>query len=95
MPNADILWQTLSANWPMDRGAITIREAEQIAPQGTGGVTNRSSYDFAMLTLLSNRRTYIRHLDAGASDSINGEVHIANRNNGIWRHFYESEIERQ
>lgn len=94
MPNADLLWNVIDENWPREQKWITIAQAEMYAPRGTAGVDIRASYDFAMLTMLSDRRTYIIHDDLEAENAINGEVHIANRNNGIWRQFSESRIRR-
>jgi hypothetical protein len=94
MPNADNLWQFVLGGWPANRQTLTIADVENIAPLGTAGINNRSSYDFAMLTMLStNRRNYIRHLNLAALEAINAEIILANRNNGIWRHYLEAEIE--
>lgn len=94
MPNADLLWAIVDKKWPRDKKWITIAQAERFAPQGSAGVTIRSSYDFAMLTLLSGRREYIDHKDDAAEAAINGEVHVANRNNGIWRKYLHSRIRK-
>lgn len=94
MSNADLLWTIVKKEWPKDQEWITISLAEEFAPQDSAGITIRSSYDFAMLTLLSDRREYIEHENEVAEVEINGEVHIANRNNGIWRKYYHSRIRK-
>ena len=96
MPNADILWNALSQNWPEKKEWLTIEELTCIIPEGTAGIENRSSYDFAILTLLSTirRPDYFTHEDPAVEKVINDEVTTTNRNNGIWSGYMRSRVAR-
>jgi len=95
MANADKLWEVVQSLWPVDEKWQTIGQIEALAPKGTAGINNSSSYAFAMLTLLSTfRRNFVVHEDYDAQNSINAEVVIANRNNGFWRHYLNSRIQK-
>lgn len=95
MANADVLWEVVQRFWPNNATWQTISQIESLVPQGTAGINNPSSYTFAMLTLLSTaRRNFIVHEDYLAENAINAEVVIANRNNGIWRHYLNSRVRR-
>jgi hypothetical protein len=56
MNHADLLWNVLNVLWPANTLWLTIHQVSQLMPLGTSGITNRSSYDFAMLTMLSTAR---------------------------------------
>ncbi|MGD9365696.1 MAG: hypothetical protein PVH87_08385 [Desulfobacteraceae bacterium] len=94
-PNADKLWDVVKDLWPVNSQWQTIDEIKELAPIGTAGIGNRSSYDFAMLTMLSTvRRNYIVHEQINAEKEINDEVVKTNRNNGIWRYHLNSRVRK-
>lgn len=95
MANADNLWEVVQSLWPINAKWQTISQIEALAPKGTAGIDNPSSYAFAMLTLLSTaRRNFIIHEDHVTQNAINAEVVIANRNNGIWRLYLNSRVRK-
>lgn len=95
MANADLLWKVVSELWPSHSKSLTIAQVVDLVPLGTEGITNRSSYDFAVLTMLSTvRRSFVLHCDQVAKESIDNEVVIVNRNNGIWKLYRNSEVKR-
>ena len=95
MANADLLWRNLNRDWPADKKCITIGEAVSLIPLGSEHITKSSSYQFAILTLLSCRRNFVDHKDIFAKNAINSEVKKNNRRNYIWNNFLESEIYKQ
>ncbi len=95
MANADKLWEVAQSLWPTGEKWQTIGQIESLVPKGTAGITNASSYAFAMLTMLSTfRRNFLVHEDYDAQNAINDEVVIANRNNGIWRNYLNSKVSK-
>lgn len=96
MANADLLWDNLLQVWPLGQQWLTIIEIYNIIPINTCGITNRSSYDFAILTLLSTvrRPNYLLHDDLNTERVINEEVIKNNRNNGIWRQYFNSKVKK-
>jgi hypothetical protein len=95
MPNADKLWNVVQNAWPVDAQWLTIDQVAALAPKGTEGINNHSSYDFAVLTMLSTaRRNYIVHQDSAAQEAIDDHVVRANRNNGIWKRYPASKVRR-
>lgn len=95
MSNADKLWDVVQNAWPVDTQWLTIGQVAALAPKGTEDINNHSSYDFAMLTLLSTaRRTYVVHQDNAAQEAIDAHVVRANRNNGIWKTYLSSNVRR-
>jgi hypothetical protein len=96
MPNADKLWNVIQNQWPADVQWLTIRQVVDLTPQGTADITNRSSYDFAMLTMLSTkRRKYVFHQNPGTQKVLDAEIVKTNRNNGLWRKYLNSKICRK
>ena len=95
MPNADKLWNVVQDLWPINSKWQTISQIKDLAPIGTAGINNRSSYDFAMLTMLSTvRRNFVVHEQINAEKKINDEVVKTNRNNGIWRYYLNSRVQK-
>jgi hypothetical protein len=95
MANADLLWLEVISKWPEGTDRLKISSIAELAPIGTADISNRSSYDFAMLTLLSTqRRDFIVHDDHAAKQAIDNEVLETNRNNGIWRNYLGSFVRK-
>lgn len=95
MPNADKLWSVVQDSWPINSRWQTISQIKDLAPIGTAGIDNRSSYDFAMLTMLSTvRRNFVVHEHINTEKEINAEVVKTNRNNGIWRYHLNSRVRK-
>jgi hypothetical protein len=95
MPNADKLWDVVQDLWPINSKWQTINEIKELVPIGTAGIDNRSSYDFAMLTMLSTvRRNFFVHEHINTEKEINAEVVKTNRNNGIWRYHLNSRVRK-
>lgn len=96
MANADVLWEQLNHKWSEDDEWLSLENIENMIPLGTGGISNRSSYDFAMLTLLATlRRNYVKHKEKIVEDTLNIELEKTNRNNGIWRYHKNSLVRKQ
>ncbi|MCB2141089.1 hypothetical protein KQH27_00110 [bacterium] len=96
MPNADKLWTVVQSLWPINDEWLTIDEIMGLAPIKTAGINNRSSYDFAMLTMVSTvRRDFIVHENTITESAINDELIKTNRNNGIWRKFLNSRVRKK
>ena len=95
MANADILWNVTNANWPNETIWLTIGQVIALAPIGTNGINNRSTYDFAILTMLSTvRRNYVIHRNPAAQAAIDGQIVLTNRNNGIWRQWLNAQVRK-
>jgi hypothetical protein len=95
MANADKLWEVLNKLWPSNKEWLTLEEIYQLIPIGTEDIDNLSSYDFAMLTLLStSRRKFLEHKDELVEAVISDEVVKVNRNNGIWRKHLQAKVKK-
>jgi hypothetical protein len=95
VPNADKLWTVVQGLWPINSKWQMISQIKDLAPIRTAGIDNRSSYDFAMLTMLSTvRRNFVVHEQINAEKEINDEVVKSNRNNGIWRDYLNSRVRK-
>ncbi|MBM3240595.1 hypothetical protein FJZ31_30290 [Candidatus Poribacteria bacterium] len=95
MANADILWNVINANWPNETTWLTIGQVIALAPIGTNDISNRSTYDFAILTMLSTvRRNYVIHRNPAAQAAIDGQIVLTNRNNGIWRQWLNAQVRK-
>ena len=94
--NADCLWRVIDAAWPPEREWLSLSEVAELAPYRVGpigavrtgghGIHHKSSYEFAMLTVLCTlRRNYVEHQDPEADRALGDELGLTNRNNGIWK----------
>ena len=94
-PNVEKLWDVVKDLWPKNSQWQTIGDIKGLAPIGTAGIDNRSSYDFAMLTMLSTvRRNFVVHEKIITEKEINDEIVKTNRNNGIWRYHLNSRVRK-